>query len=95
MAMILSAQTRGFPSNQATWARTRRYSSHLRDPSNPQYALSIRLPKVEVLEAMLYIYIKWALRPEDLESLRTAHLKLLLQAVGYRRNDRASLRMHP
>ena len=44
--------------------------------------------KAEVVEALLYGCATWTLRPEDYESLRTVHHKLLLRVVGFRRKDR-------
>ena len=37
---------------------------------------------------MLYGYATWTMRSQDFSSLRTAHHKLLLRIIGFRRKDR-------
>ena len=71
----------------ATWASVRRYSSQFYDRRNARLSLKIRLFKVEVVEAMLYGYSTWTIRSQDFSSLRSAHHKLLLRVIGFRRKD--------
>ena len=40
------------------------------------------------MEAMLYGCATWTMRSQDFSSLRTAHHKLLLRIIGFRRKDR-------
>ena len=72
----------------AAWASVRKYSSQLYDRRNARLSLKIRLFKVEVMEAMLYGCASWTMRSQDFSSLRTAHHKLFLRIIGFRRNDR-------
>ena len=72
----------------AAWAGVRKYSSQLYDRRNAQLSLKIRLFKAEVMEAMLYGCATWTMRSQDFSSLRTAHHKLLLRIIGFRRKDR-------
>ena len=72
----------------AAWASVRRYSSQLYDRRNARLSLKIRLFKAEVMEAMLYGCATWIMRSQDFSSLRTAHHKLLLRIIGFRRKDR-------
>ena len=72
----------------AAWASVRRYSSRLCDRRNAWLSLKIRLFKAEVAEAMLYGCATWIMHSHDFSSLRTAHHKLLLRIIGFRRNDR-------
>ena len=37
---------------------------------------------------MLYGCVTWTMRSQDFSSLRTAHHKLLLRVIGFRRKDR-------
>ena len=37
---------------------------------------------------MLYGYATWTMRSQDFRSLHTAHHKLLLRIIGFRREDR-------
>ena len=55
---------------------------------NARLSLKIRLFKAEVMEAMLYGCATWTMRSQDFSSLRTAHHKLLLRIIGFRRKDR-------
>ena len=71
----------------AAWASVRKYSSQLYDRRNARLPLKNRLFKAEVMEAMLYS-ATWTMRSQDFSSLRTAHHKLLLRIIGFRRNDR-------
>ena len=71
----------------AAWASVRKYSSQLYDRRNARLPLKSRLFKAEVMEAMLYS-ATWTMRSQDFSSLRTAHHKLLLRIIGFRRNDR-------
>ena len=48
----------------------------------------IRLFKAELMEAMLYGCATWAIRSQDFSSLRTAHHKILLRIIDFRRKDR-------
>ena len=50
--------------------------------------MSLYIFKAEVMEAMLYGCATWTIRSQDFSSLRTAHHKLLLRIVGFRRKDR-------
>ena len=70
------------------WASVRKYSSQLYDRRNARLSLKIRLFKAEVMEAMLYGCATWTMRSQDFSSLRTAHHKLLLRIIGFRRKDR-------
>ena len=72
----------------AAWASVRKYSSQLYDRRNARLSLKIRLFKGEAMEAMLYGCATWTMRSQDLSSLRTAHHKLLLCIIGFRRTDR-------
>ena len=72
----------------AAWASVRKYSSQLYDRRNARLSPKIRLFKAEVMEAMLYGCATWTMRSQDLSSLRTAHHKLLLRIIGFRRKDR-------
>ena len=72
----------------AAWASVRKYSSQSYDRRNARLSLKIRLFKAEVMEAMLYGCATWTMRSQDFSSLRTAHHKLLLRIIGFRRNDR-------
>ena len=72
----------------AAWASVRKYSSQLYDRRNARLSLKTRLFKAEVMEAMLYGCATWTMRSQDFSSLRTAHYKLLLRIIGFRRKDR-------
>ena len=72
----------------AAWASVRKYSSQLYDRRNARLSLKIRLFKAEVMEIMLYGCATWTMRSQDFSSLRTAHHKLLLRIIGFRRKDR-------
>ncbi|CAM9559980.1 unnamed protein product, partial [Ascophyllum nodosum] len=65
-----------------------KYSSQLYDRRNVRLSLKIRLFKAEVMETMLYGCATWTMRSQDFSSLRTAHHKLLLRIIGFRRKDR-------
>ena len=71
----------------AAWASVRKYSSQLYDRRNTRLSLKIRLLKAEVMEAMLYGCATWTMRSQDFNSLCTAHQKLLLRIIGFRRKD--------
>ena len=72
----------------AAWASVRKYSFQLYDRWDARLSLKIRLFKAEVMEAMLYGCATWTMRSQDFSSLRTAHHKLLLRIIGFRRKDR-------
>ena len=73
----------------AAWASVRKYRSQLYDHRrNARLSLKIRLFKAEVMEAMLYGCATWTMRSQDFSSLRTAHHKLLLCIIGFRRKGR-------
>ena len=72
----------------AAWASVRIYSSQLYDRRNARLSLKIRLFKAEVMEAMLNGCTTWTMRSQDFSSLRTAHHKLLLSIIGFRRKGR-------
>ena len=72
----------------APLGRMSEYNSQLYDRRNAQLLLKIRLFKAEVVEAMLYGCATWTMRSQDFDSLRTAHHKLLLRVIGFRRKDR-------
>ena len=72
----------------AAWASVRKYSSQLYDRRNARLSLKIGLFKAEVMEAMLYGCATWTMRSQDFSSLRTAHHKLLLRIIGFRRKYR-------
>ena len=72
----------------AAWASVRKYSSQMYDRQYARLSLKIRLFKAEVMEAMLYGCATWTMRSQDWSSLRTAHLKLRLRIIGFRRKDR-------
>ena len=72
----------------AAWASVRKYSSQLYDRRNTRLSLKIRLFKAEVMEAMIYGCATWTMRSQYFSSLRTAHHKLLLCIIGFRRKDR-------
>ena len=69
----------------AAWASLGKYSSQLYDRRNARLSLKIRLFKVEVMEAILYGCATWAMRFQDFSSPLTAHHKLLLRIIGFRR----------
>ena len=69
-------------------ASVRAYSSQLYDRRNARLSLKIRLLKAEVVEAMLYGCATWTRRSQDFSNIRTAHHKLLLRVIGFRRKDR-------
>ena len=71
----------------AAWASVRKYSSQLYDRRNARLSLKIRLFKAEVMEAMLYGCATWTMRSQDFNSLCTAHHKLRLRIIGFRRKD--------
>ena len=79
----------------AAWASVRKYSSQLYDRRNARLSLKIRLFKAEVMEAMLYGCATWTMRSQDFSSLRTAHHKLLLRIIGFRRKDRIGYKPLP
>ena len=70
----------------AAWASVRKYSFKLYDRRNARLSLKIRLFKAEVMESM-YGCATWTMRSQDFSSLRTAHHKLLLRIIGFRRKD--------
>ena len=72
----------------AAWASVRKYSSQLYDRRNARPSLKIRLFKAEVIEATRYEYATWTMRSQDFSSLRTAHHKLPLRIISFRRKDR-------
>ena len=72
----------------AAWASARKYSFQLSDRWNTRLSFKIRLFKGKVMEAMLYGCATWTMRFQDFSSLRTAHHKLLLRVIGFRRKDR-------
>ena len=72
----------------AAWISVRKYSSQLYDQRNARLSLKIRLFKAEVMEAILCGCATWTMRAQDFSSLRTAHHKLLLRIIGFRRKDR-------
>ena len=72
----------------AAWASVRKYSSQMYDRRNARLSLKIRLFQAEVMEAMLYGCATWTMRSQDFSNLRTAHHKLLLRIIGFRRKDR-------
>ena len=71
----------------ATWASVRRYSSELYDRRNARLSAKIRLFKAELVEALLYRRATWTIRTRDFGSLRTAHYKLLLRVIVFRRKN--------
>ena len=73
---------------RAAWASVRKYSSQLYDRRNARLSLKIRLFKAEVMETMLYGCATCTMRSQDFSSLRTAHHKLLLRIIGFRRKAR-------
>ena len=72
----------------AAGASVRKYSPQLYDRRDARLSLKIRLFKAEVMEAMLYRCATWTMCSQDLNILRTAHHKLLLRFIGFRRKDR-------
>ena len=72
----------------AAWASVRKYSSQLYDRRNARPSLKIRPFQAEVMGAMLYGCATWTVRSQDFSSLRTAHHKLLLRIIVFRRKDR-------
>ena len=76
----------------AAWVSVTNYSSQLYDRRNARLYLNIRLFKAEVLEAMLYGYATWTMRSQNFNSLHTAHHKLLLRIIGFRRKDRTEFK---
>ena len=78
----------------AVWASVKKYSSQLYDRRNARLSLKIGLFKAEVMEAMLCGRATWTMHSQNFSSLRTAHHKLLLCIVGFRRKDRTGYK-HP
>ena len=72
----------------AAWVRVRRYRSQLYDRRTVRLSLKITLFKAEVVEAMLCGCATWTMCSQNFSSLRTAHLKLFLRVIGFRRKDR-------
>ena len=72
----------------AAWASVRKYSSQLYDRRNARLSLKIRLLKAGVMEATLYECATWTMRSQGFSSLRTAHHKVLMRIIGFRRKDR-------
>ena len=72
----------------AAWASVRKYSSQLYDRRNARPSPKIRLFKAEVMEATRYGCATWTMRSQDFSSLRTAHHKLPLRIISFRRKDR-------
>ena len=72
----------------AAWVSVRKYSSQLYDRRNARPSLKIRIFKAEVMEAMLYGCTTWTMRSQYFSNLRTAHHKLLLRIIAFRRKDR-------
>ena len=72
----------------AAWASVKQCSSQLHDRRNARLSLKIRLFKAELMEAMLYECATWTMRSQDFSSIRTAHHKLLLRIIGFRRKGR-------
>ena len=73
----------------AAWASVRKYSSQLCHRRNARLSLKISLLEAEgVMEAMLYGCATWNIHSQDFSRLRTAHHKLLLRYIGFRRKDR-------
>ena len=79
----------------AALASVTKYSSELYGRWNARLSLKIRLFKSEVMEAMLYGCATWTKRSQDFSSIRTAHHKLLLRVIGFRRNDRTGYKPLP
>ena len=77
----------------AAWASVRKYNSQLYNRRNARLSLKIRLFKAEVMEVMLYGCATWTMRSQDLSNLRTAHHKLLLRIIGFRRKDRTGYKL--
>ena len=77
----------------AAWARVRGDSSQLYDRRNARLSLKIKLFKAEVMEAMLYGCATWTMFSQDSSSARTAHHKLLLRIIGFRRKDRTGYKL--
>ena len=73
----------------AAWASVRKYSSQLYHRRNARLSLKISLLEAEeVMEAMLYGCDTWTMHSQDFSRLRTAHHKLLLCIIDFRRKDR-------
>ena len=72
----------------AAWTSIRKCNSQWYDRRNARLSLKIRLFKAEGMEAMLYGCGTWTIHSQDFRSLRTAHHKLLLRIIGFRRKDR-------
>ena len=66
----------------------KRNSSQLYHRRNARLSLKTRLFKAEVMEPVLYGCATWTMHSQDFSSLRTAHHKLLLRIIGFRRKDR-------
>ena len=68
------------------WMLVRNYSSQVYDRVKALLSLKIRLFKAGVVvEAILYGCATWTIRTRDFGSLCTAHHKLLLRVIGFRR----------
>ena len=77
----------------AAWASIRKYSSQFYDQRNARLLFKIRLFKAEVMDAMLYGCATRTMRYQDFSSLRTAHHKLRLRVIGFRRKDRTGYKL--
>ena len=84
-APVVSSQHSG--ERAVSWS-VRQYRSQVYDRRNAQLPLKIKLFKAKVMEAMLYGCVTWTMRSQDFSSPRTAHHKLLLRIIGFRRKDR-------
>ena len=72
------------PEQRAAWACIRRLSRELFDRPRAPWRLKVRLLRAEAMEALIYGCMTWAPRRDHYRLLRTHH-RLLLRAIGYRR----------
>ena len=71
--------------SRAAWACTRKFSRELFDRPRALWRLKVRLLRAEAMEALLYGCMTWTPRRDHYRLLRRTHHRLLLQAIGYRR----------
>ena len=67
--------------------RLRRYGLSLYDQSTAPLRLKIRMLNAEIMETMLYGCVTWSPTVARLAILRTAHHRLALRCIGWKRTS--------
>ena len=70
------------------WACYNRFKRELYDVEGALLTLKVRLPKVEVMETLLYGCLAWTLGQEHVPELRTAHRNILLRIIAFQHRQR-------